>query len=258
MFDYSFFVLCVVSLILTKYEYILYDIVVDVKNLVYEPRCKIVDIFHTMGKISDKINDILYKDKWDRSCLNPVLAADAEAQKAVNEKANALQNFQNQINARNEKIMQPVTPIQMFQPQVAMAGAPMAVKMNSIMNISPSEQLPPSIMSDFVKQPIQEAPPVIQVVMPAVQSYNVQEEPQVAPPIIVQEEAVQTVETEDVCYYVRIKHTKTFPEKGSVVIMRSCDHEYAWTDAQPESEVPICGTCKCCGKKVDYIDTEME
>ena len=60
------------------------------------------------------------------------------------------------------------------------------------------------------------------------------------------------------CYYVQIKHTKTFPAPGSVVIMRSCDHEYVWTNAKTEAEKVSYSTCPHCGKAVSNTSVEMD
>lgn len=77
----------------------------------------------------------------------------------------------------------------------------------------------------------------------------------------VKAETVSPVVTEDKknpCYYILIKHTKTYPEKGSLVMMRSCDHEYAWTNKQDESEKPTYDICPGCGKPISYTSTEID
>jgi hypothetical protein len=60
------------------------------------------------------------------------------------------------------------------------------------------------------------------------------------------------------CYYVQIKHTKTFPAPGSVVLMRSCDHEYVWTNEKSEAEKVSYSTCPHCGKPVSNTSVEMD
>ena len=60
------------------------------------------------------------------------------------------------------------------------------------------------------------------------------------------------------CYYVQIKHTKTFPAPGSVVLMRSCDHEYVWTNEKTEAEKVSYSTCPHCGKPVSNTSVEMD
>ena len=73
-------------------------------------------------------------------------------------------------------------------------------------------------------------------------------------------EEVSEAEDEEIdrCYYVFIKHTSTYPAKGSQVIMRSCDHNYVWTDEQDESEKPKFDKCPGCGKPLGWTDVEME
>ena len=60
------------------------------------------------------------------------------------------------------------------------------------------------------------------------------------------------------CYYVQIKHTKTFPAPGSVVLMRSCDHEYVWTNEKSEADKVSYSTCPHCGKTVSNTSVEMD
>ena len=75
----------------------------------------------------------------------------------------------------------------------------------------------------------------------------------------VKTEAVSPVEDKkNPCYYILIKHTKTYPEKGSLVMMRGCDHEYAWTNKQDESEMPTYDICPGCGKPISHTSIEMD
>ncbi len=60
------------------------------------------------------------------------------------------------------------------------------------------------------------------------------------------------------CYYVAITHTKMFPEKGSRVIMRTCDMSYVWTDSMDESDKPAYDICPNCGKSISRTETEMD
>lgn len=60
------------------------------------------------------------------------------------------------------------------------------------------------------------------------------------------------------CYYVQIKHTKTFPAPGSVVLMRSCDHEYVWTNEKSEADKVSYSICPHCGKTVSNTSVEMD
>lgn len=59
------------------------------------------------------------------------------------------------------------------------------------------------------------------------------------------------------CYYVKLIHEDTYPKEGSVRIMRSCDHEYVWTDSIAETEIPTCTVCGKCGKPVEYTEVRM-
>ncbi len=65
-------------------------------------------------------------------------------------------------------------------------------------------------------------------------------------------------EEEEKCYYVLITHTKIYPQKGSRIMMRNCDSQYAWTDSVDESKKPTFPTCPICGKTIEYIETEMD
>ena len=60
------------------------------------------------------------------------------------------------------------------------------------------------------------------------------------------------------CYYVLIKHTKTYPAPGSLVMMRMCDSKYVWTDEAGEDQKPAYKVCPHCGKKAGYTETEMD
>ena len=60
------------------------------------------------------------------------------------------------------------------------------------------------------------------------------------------------------CYYVQIKHTKSYPAPKSIVMMRSCDHEYVWTDQQSETAKPNYPVCPSCGKTISQVNTEMD
>ena len=71
-------------------------------------------------------------------------------------------------------------------------------------------------------------------------------------------EAPAAAEEEEKCYYVLITHRKIYPEKGSRIMMRNCDSQYAWTDSVDESKKPTFPTCPVCGKTIEYIETEMD
>ncbi len=72
------------------------------------------------------------------------------------------------------------------------------------------------------------------------------------------EAAPAAAEEEEKCYYVLITHRKIYPEKGSRIMMRNCDSQYAWTDSVDESKKPTFPTCPVCGKTIEYIETEMD
>ena len=86
---------------------------------------------------------------------------------------------------------------------------------------------------------------------------EVKEETPSPVPEVTETEAVSD-EQLDRCYYVRIRHTKLYPEKGSFVIMRDCDHSYVWTDEQDESEKPDYNICPNCKKPVGWTDVDMD
>ena len=70
--------------------------------------------------------------------------------------------------------------------------------------------------------------------------------------------AAPASESTERCYYVTIKHTKTYPEPGSMVMMRMCDSKYVWTDEAGEDQKPAFKICPNCGKKAGYTETEMD
>ena len=70
--------------------------------------------------------------------------------------------------------------------------------------------------------------------------------------------AAQPVVVPEVCYYVHITHTKTYPALGSRVMTRSCDLAYVWKDTMKESEKPDYEYCPGCGKKISHTNVEME
>ena len=88
----------------------------------------------------------------------------------------------------------------------------------------------------------QQSPPVQAQAAP-------QPAPQAAPP---------SESSTERCYYVLIKHTKTYPEPGSMVMMRMCDSKYVWTDEAGEDQKPAYKVCPHCGKKAGYTETEMD
>jgi hypothetical protein len=81
-------------------------------------------------------------------------------------------------------------------------------------------------------------------------------------PILQQTQPVQPVQPvipeNGYCYYVQIKHTKSYPAPKSIVMMRSCDHEYVWTDQQSETAKPAYPICPNCGKAISHTATEMD
>ena len=82
--------------------------------------------------------------------------------------------------------------------------------------------------------------------------------PEYNPAPVAAEEAPAAAEEEEKCYYVLITHRKIYPEKGSRIMMRNCDSQYAWTDSVDESKKPTFPTCPVCGKTIEYIETEMD
>lgn len=64
--------------------------------------------------------------------------------------------------------------------------------------------------------------------------------------------------TGQTCYYTLIKHIKTYPEKGSLVMMRGCDRSYAWTDSEGEDKKPDYDICPVCGGSISHIQIEID
>ena len=93
---------------------------------------------------------------------------------------------------------------------------------------------------------------VPQIPKQAVQAAVPQPAPQSAAP------AAPAAESNERCYYVLIKHTKTYPAPGSMVMMRMCDSKYVWTDEAGEDQKPADKICPNCGKKAGYTETEMD
>ena len=116
--------------------------------------------------------------------------------------------------------------------------------------------------------PVQSAPAVDATAQVPVQQAPYQAQPAVGQPVPLQQAApapnplVQPVQNaipvNGYCYYVQIKHTKSYPAPKSIVMMRSCDHEYVWTDQQSETAKPNYPVCPSCGKTISQVTTEMD
>lgn len=172
---------------------------------------------------------------------------------------------------------QPVVP----QPVVPQPVAPQQVQSaNSSLNAeSPAKTLPAHMIpkkvnaqsavqpasvseSPVTEQPKEVAAPTVVHSVPQFTSALFPAKESTAEPT----KAVDTVQPEEPvkeqsvepCYYILLKHTKTYPAKGSLVMMRSCDHEYAWTNEQSEAEKPSYKICPGCGKPIEHFTTEME
>ena len=107
--------------------------------------------------------------------------------------------------------------------------------------------------------PVQTIPgqPVPVQAQPApIQAAPVQTQPAAPNPLLTPVQPV--IPAEGYCYYVLIKHTRSYPAPNSIVMMRACDHEYVWTDQQSEAAKPAYPVCPGCGKAISHTAIEMD
>ncbi len=148
------------------------------------------------------------------------------------------------------------------------AETPVATQAQAPVQSTPvAQQSAPVQTTPVVQQtvPVQNGPVIQQATpvqaQPVPQNVPFQQVP-AQNPILQQAQPVQPVQPvipeNGYCYYVQIKHTKSYPAPKSIVMMRSCDHEYVWTDQQSETAKPAYPICPNCGKAISHTATEMD
>ncbi len=233
--------------------------------LLYYTRGQMETVFEKAKKFANKLQDEKNRKEYYPSCMNLALFADDDPNKP-------------QVPAK-ENTPQPIPGIEAPVPDFSAPSRPTVRNINPIYPNAKEEEMP---------APLPETPPQVRqsslngYVKPVfhsrfsgpglrkslAQKTNLNalstdamqqvRDPFEQPPTVTSMAPEYTSKPQEMCYYVLITHTKTYPEPGSQVLMRSCDHEYVWTNKQPEEEKPNHKMCTHCGRKVEYTETEIE
>ena len=246
-------------------------------------------------KLKNKITDTINKDKWDRSCLNPALLGAVEesggGSSDIGSSAESFDttNFQKQLDERNARL-------EMSKPAPSAEGEfgtdllgqsgekteePVLDFLSKPVEDAPVEEKP------LEDAPVEDASVPKAPVVPGIPSYTptpsavaalyggMHSESSESADLNKEDAFARTEESTSEkdtpektkepapvgfvskCYYVKLIHENTYPREGSVRIMRSCDHEYVWTDSIAETEIPTCTVCGNCGKPVEYTEVRM-
>lgn len=240
-------------------------------------------IFKKIDRFSTKISDIIYKDKWDPNCLNTALFSDDDPNKpAVAAKTeSSMSNFEQQIQAYRaaESAKKPEVKPEVLQAMgdKKMADAPIErvepeKHSNSIFNepvAGPTAEVKGPSIEDTVSVPSQEdkSKEEVRTDKPKEEARTSALFPNGYSVDILPKKKEETedakvkksdnVEETVVCFYTHITHTKTYPARGSCVMYRNCDMQYAWKDdlGVPEPDYEFCPKC---GKRIIYTKTTME
>lgn len=194
-------------------------------------------------KLAHSVTDRMYRGNYDKGQLNMALLADAEAEELEEKMAqpDALANFQRQLDDYNATVK---------------ASDNNKIPLIDLPKIEPSQSVTAAVALSDEKQ---SDTPLSAVIIAHTLSTNgkddgAESESDDKPDA----DGTQAKIDNDFCYYILLKHTKTYPAKGSLVMLRCCDYAYVWTDNQEEDEKPLCKTCPCCGRVVSHFSSEME
>ena len=212
-------------------------------------------VFEKAKKLANKLADERNRQNYDPSCMNLALFADDDPNKP---------QFP-------PKEPEPVPGVEAVAPDFTLNQRPTVRNVNPIYPEAKEEELPP---------PLPETPPIVRenslngYVKPVFHSKfsgpwlrkSKSQDSNTQPaslPTQLPQQTINPVTPKEVypgetCYYVLITHTSTYPAPGSQVLMRSCDHEYVWTNEQSEEEKPNHKVCTHCGRKTGYTQTEIE
>ncbi len=215
----------------------------------------------------NKITDEMNKNKWDKNSINPALLASADGAAIPVNPTAAAPILPNAGSHGPQPTTPPENPVLLSgttsQPSPLPAGSG---------NILP-EYTKPVFKSRFSGPGTSTQTPTIgeissldklPIVDPSQKISNIGKETAhgflatPAKPLAPAEPVHPIVQVKEYCYYVQITHTKTYPAPGSRVLMRSCDHEYVWTNLLPEDQKPNYAVCPKCSKEIRYTETEMD
>lgn len=226
-------------------------------------------------KTVTKITDEMYRNKWDGSSVNMALFAEDDPNKPVPPKKDTgKMSFEEQIRERNkllydrqgEPSLAPEIPYSTGKPRVKGAdreglapASPVSAESALITNEQNDAYVKPVFRSRFDGWHITSSVASINNSitasnLPAMDHAKADFET-VKP---AEETAAVAEEETQRCYYVLITHKNSLPAAGNRVMMRSCDHQYVWTDQISEDLKPEYTTCKHCGRPVCHIETEMD
>lgn len=226
-----------------------------------------------VAKTVTKITDEMYRNKWDGRSVNMALFADDDPNKPVPPaRHTGTMSFEEQVRERNrllydrkgEASLAPERPLNTDKPRIKDGAATVSVTPPAaVTNTAVPEEgyVKPVFKSRFGGWHMTSS---VASINNSITASNIpamdlaQADIGLVKPLVIEESAPVTEEETAQCYYVLIKHTKTYPAPGSIVMMRSCDHEYVWTDQISEDLKPEYTVCKHCGNKICHIETEMD
>jgi len=186
-------------------------------------------------KLTRSVTDRMYRGNYDKGQLNMALLADAEAEELEQKMAqpDAMADFQRQLDDYNATMK---------------TSDNNKIPLIDLPKIEPSQSVTAAVASSDEKQ---SDTPLSTVIVAHALGVNDKDDG-------VASESDDKPDTDDFCYYILLKHTKTYPAKGSLVMLRCCDYAYVWTDNQEEDEKPLYKTCPCCGRVVSHFSSEMD
>ncbi|MBP5608547.1 MAG: hypothetical protein J6X66_09825 [Lachnospiraceae bacterium] len=226
-------------------------------------------------KTVTRITDEMYRNKWDGSSVNMALFAEDDPNKPVPPKKDTgKMSFEEQIRERN-KLLYDRQGEPSLAPEIAYSTGKPRVKGTDPEGVAPAPGTPVNAASAVNEQSEGYVKPVFRSrfsgwhVTSSVASINNSLAASNLPAMDLaqadfnsvkpQEETAPVAEEETLrCYYVLITHRNSYPTPGSKVMMRSCDHQYVWTDQISEDLKPEYTSCKHCGRQICHIETDMD
>lgn len=194
-------------------------------------------------KLANSVTDRMYRGNYDKGQLNMALLADAEAEELEQKMSqpDAMANFQRQLDDYNAALK---------------ASDSNKIPLIDLPKIEPSQSVTAAVATSDEKQ--SDTPLSAVIIAHALGTDDKDNEAGSESDDKPDTNDAQVKTDNDFCYYILLKHTKTYPAKGSLVMLRCCDYAYVWTDNQEEDEKPLCKTCPCCGRVVSHFSSEME
>jgi len=194
-------------------------------------------------KLTRSVTDRMYRGNYDKGQLNMALLADAEAEELEQKMAqpDAMADFQRQLDDYNATMK---------------TSDNNKIPLIDLPKIEPSQSVTAAVTASDEKQ--SDTPLSAVIIAHALGTDGEDNEAESKNDDKPDADSVQAKIDNDFCYYILLKHTKTYPAKGSLVMLRCCDYAYVWTDNQEEDEKPSYRTCPCCGRVVSHFSSEME